>query len=126
MTKIRTEHLEQVDVVNHFRRNWPMYSQLIFSVPNGAIMGGKNKFGMMNKLKKEGWTKGVSDLIIAVPNSEYHGLLIEMKKSNGTIKDLKPEQASFLTSADSLGYRATWCAGASEAIELINAYMVEY
>lgn len=123
---VRSEHLEQVEVVNYFRAKFPHLKMLIFSVPNGAVMGGKNKWGMMAKLKKEGWTKGVSDLIIAVPNNEYHGLFIEMKKSNGTIKDLKPEQASFLTEADKNGYRATWCAGAKEAIELIDAYMCEY
>lgn len=64
MTKVkaRSEHLEQKEVVQYFRRKWPKLKLCIWACPSGFVSGGKNKFALLNKLKAEGWTKGVSDL----------------------------------------------------------------
>lgn len=67
-----TEHAEQVIVVEWLRAR----GCLVFSVPNGAILGGRNKWALLGKLKKEGLLPGAPDLIVASPVA----IAIEMKR----------------------------------------------
>ncbi len=123
MAKVRSEHLEQKEVVQYFRKTWPDLKLCLWACPSGFVAGGKNKFAIINKLKAEGWNKGVSDLALSIPRHGYHGLFIEMKKANGKDSDLSAEQVDFIAMMRAQGYRAEWCAGAEEAIRLINEYM---
>lgn len=71
----------------------------LFAVPNGGARTAAT--GAM--LKREGVRKGVPDLLLAVPNKQYHGMFIEMKAGkNGET----PEQKQFLDYAESTGYVA--------------------
>jgi len=117
-----SEHNHQVTVVQFFHLQYPAYKAMLMAYPSGAIIGGKNKFGLINKMKREGWKKGVPDLFIAVPNEEYHGLFIEMKDDK---KSCKPslEQVQYINELNSNGYCAQVCWGADDAIELIRQYM---
>ena len=69
------EHEIQCECVKWFRARYPQYRTLLFAVPNGGF---RNK-ATAGKMKAEGVVAGVSDLILLVPNSAYHGLCIEMK-----------------------------------------------
>lgn len=73
----------QVACVRWFRYEFPEYGDLLFSVPNG----GKRHIATARKLKAEGVVAGVSDLILLVPNKDYHGLCIEMKWGKGKQTD---------------------------------------
>jgi len=52
---------------------------LIFAVPNGDLRDKKTAA----LLSSEGVKSGVPDLILPVPRGTYHGLYIEMKRSDG-------------------------------------------
>ena len=75
------EHKLQVACVNWFRREYPHLAHALFAVPNG---GWRNE-ATGAKLKAEGVTAGVADLILLHPSSFGHyALLIEMKTEEGT------------------------------------------
>lgn len=130
--KIPTEHAEQVRFVNWFKIQHRKYAKAIFSNPNGADISGHSTKGLsiatvkaikMNKMKDEGFKPGVSDVQLTVSKGGYHGLWIEMKRANGTIKDVKPEQMDHILLMRELGHKAEWAAGADEAIQITKEYM---
>lgn len=118
-----SEHDEQVAVVNWFEIQYPSIKHLILAYPSGAIFGGKNKWGMINKLKKEGWKKGIPDLFIPIANRGYFGLWIEMKDEGKKHSSLSEYQIFYLDELDKKGYKAIWCSGSQEAISAIKEYM---
>lgn len=127
-----TEHQEQVAFVSWFKTQYPKYSKAIFSCPNGADISGHSTKGLssnvvrakkMQKLKAEGFKAGVSDIQIPVSRNGYHGLWIEFKRSNGTIKNLSKEQNEHLLLMRELGHKAEWAAGAQVAIKITKEYM---
>lgn len=73
------EHRIQSACVRWFRLKYPKLKNVLFAVPYGgrrdAITGAR--------LKEEGATSGVSDLILLKSNRFYGGLCIEMKKPGG-------------------------------------------
>ena len=90
---------------------------------SAVIVGGKNKFAQIAKLKKEGWQKGVPDLFIAVARGGKHGLWIELKDVGKTIKALSDEQNEYLEFLNDQGYEAIWCVGFDVAKAAIEVYM---
>ena len=119
------EHEEQVVVVDWFRLQYPQYNGCLFAIPNGASLGGhigarKKK---MDKLKREGFKNGVSDLFLAVPIDDYSGLWVEMKAKGKTKCSLRPEQKDHLDLMQKMGYGAVWCAGAGDAMSKIRVYL---
>lgn len=89
---------------------------LAYHTPNGgyrnAIEGAK--------LKRLGVSPGVPDVCIPVPNSNYHGLYIEMKKRNGGI--VSDNQKTWIERLNRNGYKAVVCRGFEEAQDLIINY----
>ena len=77
----------------------------------------------MNKMKKEGFKPGVSDVQLTVSRGGYHGLWVEMKRSNGKEKDVSDDQAAHIELMRELGHMADWAAGADEAIKITKKYM---
>ena len=72
MDTVLSEHLEQARLVSWFRQTFP--DVRIFAIPNG---GSRSK-SQGGKLKAEGVSAGVPDLLIP------HGMVwIEMKKAKG-------------------------------------------
>ena len=86
----------QKSCVKWFRYRFPKLKFLLFAVPNGAMLAGTQlqRVKQWNKLKAEGATKGVSDLILLVPRGNFHGLCIEMKTTKKHSKQ-SPEQKDF-------------------------------
>lgn len=77
----RTEHDEQAIVVN-----WLALRRIgCFAVPNGAIIGGRNKFGLLTKLRKEGMRPGAPDLILTRLSPSGKPVAIEMKAPKGKL-----------------------------------------
>lgn len=131
-----TEHDEQVAVVAWCRLN----KIPIFSVPNGAVLGGRNKYALLNKLKAEGLEPGVPDLFIPkeggrkeLSGENYsnvritviayqNGLFIEMKSAHGRVK---PDQQAWVEMLKKNGYRVVICRSAEEAILCIKDYLKE-
>ena len=73
------EHRIQVSCVRWFRLKYPHLFARLFAVPNGGRRDGITGA----RLKEEGVLAGVADLILLVPNADYHALLIEMKTPKG-------------------------------------------
>ena len=71
---------------------------LLFAVPNGGYRNSREAAIM----KGTGVVSGVSDLILLVPNDEYHGLCIELKvgKNKMTLN-----QADWAEQVISQGYK---------------------
>ena len=118
-----SEHDEQAAVIKWFSLKYPDYEKCLIAYPSGAIIGGRNKWGLIAKLKKEGWRKGVPDLFLAVPAGGFNGLWIEMKDAGKTRSSVSAEQLEHLDLMAKMGYFAIWCAGATAAIETIDNYL---
>lgn len=74
------EHRIQTACVRWFRLKHPRLAARLFAVPNGGRRDGITGA----RLKEEGVLAGVADLILLVPNADYHALLIEMKTPKGS------------------------------------------
>lgn len=125
-----TESRLQVNCVSWFRLAHRPLSSLLFSVPNGACVSASQ--GRI--LKAEGMTAGVSDLILLVPNSQYHALAIEMKqdkvewrlgKETHTKTYQRPEQREWQAAVEAQGYRYEVVRTETEFKTLIEAYLNE-
>jgi hypothetical protein len=116
-----SESSEQIAVVQWFRLQYPKYR--LISIPNGQMIGGKNKYALIAKYKAEGLTPGVSDLFLCVPKNGYGGLWLEMKARGKGESDLSPDQRLWLSDMDKIGYRAEWAAGFEQAKGIIEDYL---
>lgn len=102
------EHKIQIACVNWFRYQFPRY--LIFSVPNG----GQRNAIVAAKLKAEGATAGVADLIIVATNKI---LFIEMKTEKGSQSD---KQIEFEQKIKRLGFGYFVCHSLDEFIKTVK------
>lgn len=120
-----TEHSEQANFVEYilysFGGRTDFIRPLFFSVPNGAwLAGGRNRWAVANKLKAEGLTPGVADILYLQPRGRYHFLAIEMKSPRGRIS---PEQEAFLIAVAQVGGLGVICYSSTEAITAFEVYM---
>lgn len=106
----------QQGCVRWFRLQYPKYAGLLYAIPNG---GARNQItGAI--LKAEGVRSGVADLFLSIPNREYHGLYIEMKKPKGRQQE---SQKQFQHEVEEQGYRYAICYSLDEFMELVNEYL---
>lgn len=90
-----------------------------FSVPNGTMIGGRNKYALIQKLKNEGLLPGAPDLVLIDP-APLVGVpvAIEMKKKEGgKTSDAQREVAGQMRAR---GWRVIVAEGADRAIELLK------
>lgn len=121
-----SEHSEQATVIAWARASSGRYPCLewLHSIPNHNVLlsflGREQGARVTNYMKAEGLTKGVLDLFLPFPSGQFHGCYIEMK-----LESNRPtlEQAQFLAYAQSVGYYATVCYSADEAIAALTAYL---
>jgi hypothetical protein len=118
-----SEHEEQVRVIDWCFEQTYRYPvlDLIFAIPNGAMLGG-GRIGAirMNALKAEGLRPGVCDLFLPAPKGAYHGMFIEMKTATGKPSE---NQEEFILAVEELGYYAPICYGAENAIKELQWYL---
>lgn len=104
----------QVAVANYIKIQHPA---VLFTI---APSGMKLPIYVAKMLKAMGYLKGTPDLLIFEPRGAYHGLVVELKKSDG---QLTVEQKIVLRLLDARGYKTGVCHGYNEAIDFINAYL---
>jgi hypothetical protein len=97
---------------------WPDLKWL-YAVPNGATTGKREGA----RLKAEGLKAGVPDLCLPVARGRWHGLYVEMKRQNGTVRDLSPAQRRWLAALERQGYLSVWKAGHEAALAAILEYL---
>ena len=112
-----SEHDLQVACVRKFRLEHPELGKLLFAIPNG---GQRNEI-VAAKLKAEGATSGVPDLMLAVPRGDFHGLWIEMK--NGKAGRLSENQKEMIALLMEQGYATAVCHTTEEFDEVTEIYL---
>ena len=100
--KIRTEHEEQREFVQWFRKSFP--GTRIFAIPNG---GARSK-ATAAKLKVEGVVRGVPDLFVPAWK-----LWIEMKRIMGGTVSV--DQKDWIRYLESCGYQCIVAKGEKDA-----------
>ena len=127
---IPTEHEEQVAFIKHVHAHYDedisFVGDVFFSVPNGIIAGGRNKFAVLSKFFAEGWKNGVSDILYLQARGIYGGLAIEMKRSNRRKeKDggMSKAEIAFQKAARKIHWLAVTCYTGDEAITVFRNYM---
>lgn len=104
-------HIEsdiQIACVKWFRLMFP--SVVIFSSLNGAMLSGTplQRKIKWKRLVDEGALVGVADLFIMCPNSQYHGLFVEMKTEQNNSKQ-SDAQRVFEGNCNRFGYKYAIC-----------------
>lgn len=119
------ESKHQCSVVDWYGMQYPLFRDCLFSSANGAHLAGtkQQRIKQIAVMKREGFKPGVSDLQLAVPSRNYHGLWLEMKDEGKTNCSVSDEQFDHLQLMRFMGYSAMWCAGFNEAKSAIKYYM---
>jgi hypothetical protein len=122
------ERDEQARVVSWFHQAHRAYRGCLSASGNGLHIGGntaRQKAAHWASFMRQGGQPGFSDLFLMVPRGPYAGLFIEMKRADGTRGDVSDDEFLHIGLALRMGYQATWCAGAAEAIGVINDYLAQ-
>jgi len=80
MIPIQSEANLQQQCVKWFDMQYPQYSRYLFHIRNGGSIKSARE-GL--KFKRMGVRKGIPDLFLSLPTSEWHGMYIELKKKGG-------------------------------------------
>lgn len=110
------EHRLQVACVRWFRMQYSGYGNLLFAVPNGGL---RNK-STAARLKAEGVVAGVADLVLLLPNQQYHAMCIELKTPKGRQQDT---QKQWQQSVVRYGYCYVICHSLDEFVKDIKEYI---
>lgn len=127
----------QQGAVKWFRLQYPQFATLLVHIPNEGKRTMKYIKGKLvctggAKLKAEGMIKGASDLVLFVPNSQYHGLCLETKMEEEIYKAGKrtinrtyqsPEQKEWQVAVESQGFKYVVYRSVEEFITIIREYM---
>ncbi len=117
-TRTDEEHLIQVACVRWFNYQYPMLRGCLIAVPNGgrrdAITGAR--------LRDEGVTAGVSDLILFQRRGRSGALLIEMKTEKGR---QSTGQRQWQATLEAQGYRYELCRSLDDFRRAVNSYLCQ-
>lgn len=114
-----SRHIEssiQRQCVAWFRLQYPRYALLLVANANG----GKRSPIEAAIMKGEGVTAGVADLTLYLPNSEHHGLCIEMKTAKGRQSE---HQKLWQKLVQGAGYRYEICRSLEDFQSLMSEYL---
>ena len=114
--KRHTESNEQIAAMDWLRLQHPDVAEHTMHIGNER----KASYYAGYIMKRMGVLKGASDLFIAWPNAEYHGLFIEVKSLTGKPTDA---QLAFVKRMVAKGYYACFCYGADEVIQVMSWYL---
>lgn len=110
------EHKLQCACVRWFRLKFPKLRNILFAVPNG----GRRDAVTGAKLKEEGATSGVSDLILLRSNRFYGALCVEMKKPGGY---QSPAQKEWQKEVEAMGNKYVVCRSLDEFMKVVTDYL---
>lgn len=111
-----SEHDLQRSCVNWFRYQYPYLRHLLFAVPNGGYRNAREA----PRLKEEGVSPGVADLILLLPSGEFNTLNIEMKVGRNNQSEHQLLYERFCTTA---GNQYIVCRSAEEFKSTVSAYI---
>lgn len=95
----------------------PICKDYLLAIPNGM----RCNYKQARSHVAQGLRKGVSDLFLAYPAGNYHGLWVELKKDRHSY--LSEEQIKWLERMADVGYDAQPAYGYKEAISIIENYL---
>ena len=110
------EHRLQCACVRWFRYVYPDLKEVLFAIPNG----GRRDVVTGARLKEEGATAGVSDLILLKSNSAYGALCVEMKTPKGS---QSPAQREWQNEVENMGNKYVVCRSFEEFKREITEYI---
>ena len=111
----------QAACIKYFRYQFSEYKDLLFSIPNGIPLANQNiRTKIYNKLKEEGLQPGVPDLFLAVGNSIYNGMFIEIKTKTDR---LRKKQVDMICALEQQNYKCVVVRSVDEFIEIIDEYL---
>jgi hypothetical protein len=110
------EHGLQCTCVTLFRYRHPDMARVLFAVPNG----GRRDAATGSRLKDEGVTAGVADLILLHRTSRYGALCIEMKTDTGR---QSPAQKEWQREAENNGSKYVVVRSLEEFTRAVEAYL---
>lgn len=119
------EHELQVASVRWFRLQYPEYAPLLFAVPNGGARDKREGA----RLKAEGVTAGVADLLLLLPRVKHDAeggtyyvpaLCIEMKTDTGR---QQATQRAWQSAVESEGYKYIVVRSLDEFIQELEDYI---
>ncbi len=110
------EHRLQCSCVRWFRLQFPHLAYALFAVPNG---GSRNK-AEAARMKNEGVTAGVSDLILLKSNRHHSALCIEMKTKEGKQNQAQKAWQAFIERWDA---RYVICRSLDDFMDEIRNYL---
>lgn len=116
---IPTEEQEQMKLIEWteiMTAKWPELV-LLHHIPNGGYRTPVEAA----KFKALGVKRGVPDIHLPVARGGYHGLYIEMKRTEGGV--LSEDQKWWLKALGAQGYCSWLCDGCDKAIEVIEKYL---
>lgn len=102
--------------VRWFRLQFPELSGNLWAIGNGGNRDVVTGYVM----KLEGVLAGVADLMLCVPNEEYHGLFIEMKTAKGRQSE---SQRLFQINHESKRYSYKICRSFDEFKKVVENYI---
>jgi len=107
--------------VKWFRYQYSDKKNLLFSIPNGIPLANQNvRTKIYNKLKEEGLQPGVPDLFLAVCNSMYNGMFIEIKSKRDR---LRKKQVDMIRALEQQNYKCVVVRSVDEFIEIVDEYL---
>ncbi len=110
------EHRLQAACVRWFRAKYPKHRHLLFAVPNG----GRRDAVTGSRLKDEGVTPGVADLILLLPSRFYGSLCIEMKTRTGRQQNT---QRQWQQAVEQAGNKYVLCRSLDDFMHAVTNYM---
>lgn len=122
-----SEHSEQALVIDWAKDHEGRFPELrwLHSSLNGIFIPGPRNLvaRIINHMKREGMKKGIPDLFLPVARRDYHGIYIELKRTDGG--KIRDEQNEFLDFVATQGYYGQVCYGYDEAVEALEWYLSE-
>lgn len=113
------EHRIQCAIVKWFFYAYPQYrGGCLFAVPNG----GQRNIQTAARLKAEGVTSGVADLLLLVARHGFHGLCIEVKTIVGRQSE---NQKNWQRIIEAQGYRYEIVRSLDDFASLVRCYLGE-
>ncbi len=111
------EYFDQIILLLWLERYRPDLYQLCYAIPNGGLRSGS----VAGQMKASGQKSGYPDLGLDLARGRYHGLRIELKRSDGKGKQ-SPSQQQWHDRLLQAGYCYALCHGYAMAISVMTAY----
>ena len=92
---------------------------LLFHIPNGGYRSRRTAA----RFKEQGVKAGIPDLLLPVARHGFHGLWIEMKRTDSRPSETKPLQLKWHTDLTAQGYRVEVCKGWESAWNVLMNYL---